>query len=67
MTHVGTTIGDYQCGYRRERSTVDQIFSVRQLFEKCSEHGKHTHHLFMDLRRHIVARLDVAYMQPWKR
>jgi len=55
MPHVETTIGYYQCGYQREWSTVDQIFSVRQILEKCSEHGKDTHHLFVDCkaaRRH---------------
>jgi len=50
MPHVGTTIGDYQRGYRRERSTVDQIFIVRQIFEKCGEHGKDKHHLFIDFK-----------------
>ena len=50
MPHVETTIGDYQCGYRRERSTVDQIFTVRQILEKCSEHGKDTHHNFIDFK-----------------
>jgi hypothetical protein len=29
--YVETTIGDYQCGYRSERSAVDQIFTVRQI------------------------------------
>jgi hypothetical protein len=43
MPYVETAIGDYQCGYRGERSTVDQIFTVRQIPEKCSEHGKDTH------------------------
>ena len=37
-------------GYRQERSTVDQIFTVRQILEKCSEHGKDTHHLFIDFK-----------------
>jgi len=53
MPYVETTIGDYQCGYRRERSTVDQIFTVLQILEKCCEHGKDTRHLFIDF--------DVAY------
>jgi sorting nexin-29 len=50
MPYVETTIGDYQCGYRQERSAVDQIFTVRQILEKCSEHGTDTHHLFIDIK-----------------
>jgi biotin carboxylase len=50
MPYVKTTIGDYQCGYRQEQSTVDQIFNVRQILEKCSEHGKDKHHLFIGFR-----------------
>ena len=50
MPHVETTIGDYQCGYRGERSTADQIFTARQILEKCGEHGKDTRHLFIDFK-----------------
>jgi sorting nexin-29 len=50
MPYVEKTIGDYQCGYRQERFTVDQIFTVRQILEKCSEHGKYTHHLLIDFK-----------------
>jgi sorting nexin-29 len=50
MPYEETTNGDYQCGYSQERSTVDQIFTVRQILEICSEHGKDTHHLFIDLK-----------------
>jgi hypothetical protein len=50
MPCVETTIGDYQCGYRGERSTVDKIFTIRQILEKCSEHGKDTHHLYIDFK-----------------
>ena len=50
MPYVETTIGDYQCGYHGERSTVDQIFTIRQILEKCGEHGKDTHHLFIDFK-----------------
>ena len=50
MSYVGTTIVDYQCGYRGEGSTVDQIFTVRQVLEKCCELVKDTHHLFIDFK-----------------
>ena len=66
MPYVETTIGDYQCGYRQERSTVDQIFTVHQILEKCSEPGKDAHHLFIDFkaaydsidRHHLYAAMD---------
>jgi len=50
MPYVETSIGNYQCGYRGEWSTVDQIFTVRQILETCGEHGKDTHHLFIDFK-----------------
>jgi hypothetical protein len=55
MPHVETIIGDYQCGYCRERSTFDHIFTVRQILKKYSEHGKDTHQLFVILRWHVTA------------
>jgi hypothetical protein len=30
-------IGDYQCGFRRNRSTTDHIFCIRQILERKSE------------------------------
>jgi hypothetical protein len=30
----GEIIGDYQCGFPRNRSTTDQIFCIRQTLEK---------------------------------
>jgi hypothetical protein len=50
MPYVEISIGDYQCGYRGEWSTVDQIFTVHQIPEKCGEHGKDTHHLLIDFK-----------------
>jgi sorting nexin-29 len=66
MPYMETTIGDYQCGYCQERSAVDQIFTVRRILEKCSEHGKDTHHLFIDFkaaydstdRHHVFAAME---------
>jgi sorting nexin-29 len=50
MPYVKTTNGDYQFGFCQVLSTIDQIFTVRQILEKCSEHGKDTHHLFIDFK-----------------
>jgi len=30
-------IGDHQCGFRRNRSTIDHIFRIRQILEKKCE------------------------------
>jgi sorting nexin-29 len=64
LPYVETAIGDYQCGYRGERSTLDQIFTVRQILEKCGEHGKDTHRLFIDFKAAYDSIDRVAYMQP---
>jgi hypothetical protein len=32
--YVNEIIGDHQCGFRRNRSTTDQIFYIRQILEK---------------------------------
>ena len=40
-----------QCGFRSGRSTVDMIFSVRQLQEKCSEQQQPLYLAFVDLTK----------------
>ena len=32
-------IGDYQCGFRRDRSTMDQIFALISIVGKCYEYN----------------------------
>jgi len=43
-------IGNYQCGFRKNRSTTYQIFTLRQILEKTKEFGIETQHLFVDFR-----------------
>ena len=40
-----------QCGFRSNRSTVDMIFSIRQLQEKCKEQGQPLYMMFIDLTK----------------
>jgi len=39
------------CGFRAGRSTIDMIFSLRQLQEKCPEQRKHLHIALIDLTK----------------
>ena len=40
-----------QCGFRRERSTVDMVFVARQLQENCCEQHKDLFMVFIDLAK----------------
>ena len=44
-------VGDYQCGFRQNRSTTDQIFIIRQLFQKSWEYNKELHVIFVDFQK----------------
>ena len=50
QSHAETVIGEYQCGFRRDRSTTDQIFNVRLILQKGREFNIPTHHLFIDFK-----------------
>jgi len=39
---------DFQMGFRPNRSTIDNIFMVRQIFEKCYVCNIELHNIFVD-------------------
>lgn len=43
-------VGSYQAGFTDARATNDQIFSLRQILQKCRELNVPTHHLFIDFK-----------------
>jgi hypothetical protein len=44
-------LGDYQYGFRKERSTTDQIFMLRQIIEKTYKLSVDIHQLFNDYKQ----------------
>jgi sorting nexin-29 len=42
---------DHQCGFRRNRSTTDHIFCIRQKNKKKWEHNEAVHQLFIDFKK----------------
>jgi hypothetical protein len=49
--HLNEVIGDHQCGFRRNRSTMDQIFYIQQILEKKWEYNGTVHQLFIDFKK----------------
>ena len=43
IPYADEIIGDYQCGFRRNRSTTDHIFCIRQILEKKWEYNESVH------------------------
>ncbi|CAD7014012.1 unnamed protein product [Ceratitis capitata] len=39
-----------QCGFRPDKSTIDQIFTMRQILENIREKRIETHYLFVDFK-----------------
>jgi len=46
-----TVIGEYQCGFRRDRSTTDQLFNLRLILQRGREFQTQTYHLFIDFKQ----------------
>jgi hypothetical protein len=51
IPYADEIIGDYQCGFRHNRSRTDQIFYIRQILEKKWEYNGTVHQLFIDFKK----------------
>ena len=47
---VNKLIGTYQCSFRPGKSTIDQIFTLRQILEKTRDKQINTFHLFVEFK-----------------
>jgi hypothetical protein len=55
-------IRDHQCGFRRNRSTTDQIFYIRQILEKKWEYNGTVQQLLTDFKKaYDSVRKEVLY------
>ncbi|GFV23301.1 reverse transcriptase domain-containing protein [Trichonephila clavipes] len=48
--YTDKVIGNYQCGFIPQRSTIDQIHTLRHISEKTKEYNIKTFHLFVDFK-----------------
>lgn len=44
-------IRDYQSGFRENKSKIDQIFIIRQLYQKTWEFNQELHTLYVDFKK----------------
>ena len=66
-------ICDHHCGFRRNRSTDDRIFCIRQILEKKWEYNAAVHQPFVDLkeandsvRREVLYNILIEFGIPMK-
>ena len=60
--YVEEIIEDHQYGFRRNRSTIDQIFCIRQILEKKWVYDGTIHQFFIDFKRHMIQLREKFYM-----
>jgi len=62
IPYAEEVIGDHQCGFRRNRSTTDHIFCIRQILEKKWEYNEAVHQLFIHFKKaYYSVRREVLY------
>jgi hypothetical protein len=60
--YVSEIIGDHQCGFHHNRSTMDQIFYIQQILEKKWEYNGMVNRLFIDFKKvHDSIKREILY------
>jgi hypothetical protein len=73
VPYIDEIIGNHQCGFRRNRSTTDQIYCIRQILEKKWEDNETVHQLFIgfknayySVRREVMYNILIEFGVPMK-
>jgi hypothetical protein len=62
IPYADEIIGDHQCGFRRNRSTTDQIFYIRYILAKKWEYNGTVYQLYIDfLKAYDLVRKEALY------
>ena len=59
-------IAEEQAGFRVGRSTTEQIFNLRLLCEKYSEHQQDLYHVFIDFKKAFDSIEHVDALRYWQ-
>jgi hypothetical protein len=70
---AGEIIGDYQCGFQCNWSTIDHVFCIHQILKKKREYNEAVHLLFVDfkkeygsVRREVLYNILIEFGNPLK-
>lgn len=51
LNNVPNVIGEYQCDFKKGISTMDHIFTLRQILSKYYGYNKNIHLVFVDFKQ----------------
>jgi hypothetical protein len=62
IPYADDILGNHECGFRRNRSTTDQIFYICQILEEKWEYSGKVHQIFIDFKKaYDSVRREVLY------
>lgn len=54
MEYLGREVGEYQCGFRKRRSVMDQIFTMKEIQITFYEYKEEVHALFIKFKQAYI-------------